>query len=865
METLHVSQADAPLASDVDEAGLGEDGGNEDELLEQAADEREQLLPSTNNPPRHFTDTRDSRSDRYAKAAFLSRYIPELDPDSARATTIRVKMAKRSAMLLMQMGIAILAVTIICSGMTWAILTYPPDERGIGTFFFGSCSSTSTINTAAHAGLNVVSSLFLGAGNYCMQILVAPSREEIDTAHRKGKVTEIGVPSLKNFRHIEKKRTTVWLIIGLVATTLHVLIIDFSWNSTIFASLPVAIIPRAIVTSDFQTASDNWKASDPLPKLPWWELPPAEQREAMNLSTVYSLQSQATSFTHLSKPECIKQFVNPLESTRSLVVVAKNVSSLQNNGSSILDGWTSGWGHGWELSSAWICTEHQISLQDWRYCTWEFGQTFSDNWTVEWSNSGFPPILVDHCLVGEAGNNKERCGLHYSTYVLGIHRQNARTKDVEKRRKTMVTMGDAIHSFLETPHADIAQGDEKSPRKEGVRVCVVEWLAESRVSWAKTISPRAWAAAFLLFTISMGVCIYSITSSFTHLQRLGIDSAVLWQRGFGVHPVMTASSLGPLSKLIKSPTAAMLSNILVANSPQVLVSFLYIFYNNILTRQLVADEWVGFLREDGKKVLRVSSPAGMQRSSYFLSLPLKYSVPLMVLSITLHWLISQSLFLVQSCAFSPGKDGERLPHFDHSTRGYSMLGSTLAVGLAFIMVVALALNSTLRYYHNIPAGFQLMAFNSLALKAVCQRPDGDTDARYFPVRIGVVPDMEDAGADHAPRIVFSTDTELYEPENGCRYLQPVFIEGGGGWHKLTNAIRQTISRCFLSVTEFWDLHSPMAERRQKAFSSHVSEGHLGSVDESEMELTEPFRPQIETSQCKYYALACIVSESANGL
>ncbi|KAJ7909785.1 hypothetical protein B0H13DRAFT_1616212 [Mycena leptocephala] len=83
----------------------------------------------------------------------------------------------------------------------------------------------------------------------------------------------------------------------------------------------------------------------------------------------------------------------------------------------------------------------------------------------------------------------------------------------------------------------------------------------------------------------------------------------------------------------------------MANGPQVLVSFIYLSYNNILTRQLVADEWVRFVRPCGKKPLRVSAPAGMQRSSYFLSLPMRYGVLLMANSMLLHSLISQGLFL----------------------------------------------------------------------------------------------------------------------------------------------------------------------------------------------------------------------------
>lgn len=250
---------------------------------------------------------------------------------------------------------------------------------------------------------------------------------------------------------------------------------------------------------------------------------------------------------------------------------------------------------------------------------------------------------------------------------------------------------------------------------------------------------------------------------------------------------------------------------------------------------------MGFLREDGKKALRVSSPEGMQRSTYFLSLPLKYSIVLMVASIMLHWLISQSVFLVQSCAFGPGTDGERLPALDQSSRGYSILGSTLALSLAGAMVVALSLNSVLRSYHDIPPGFQLMAFNSSALKAVCQRPEGDTDARYFPVRIGAVSDMEDVTAGYTPRLVFSTDTELRTPEHGGQYLQPVFVEREGNWRKLNAAASGSMARCCSFAAELWNSLLLFSARRRRGSYCDGSDGRSGLVDEWEMEPPGTYR------------------------
>ncbi|KAI9875187.1 MAG: hypothetical protein M1830_008780 [Pleopsidium flavum] len=46
-----------------------------------------------------------------------------------------------------------------------------------------------------------------------------------------------------------------------------------------------------------------------------------------------------------------------------------------------------------------------------------------------------------------------------------------------------------------------------------------------------------------------------------------------------------------------------------------------------------------------RKPLRVTQRKGQQRSTYFLSLPLKYAVPLLVFWTAVHWFISETVYL----------------------------------------------------------------------------------------------------------------------------------------------------------------------------------------------------------------------------
>lgn len=124
---------------------------------------------------------------------------------------------------------------------------------------------------------------------------------------------------------------------------------------------------------------------------------------------------------------------------------------------------------------------------------------------------------------------------------------------------------------------------------------------------------------------------------------------------------------------------SLLGNSIEANITQLIFSVIYFVSNGILTAMAQANEWSQYALS--RKGLRVSAaPKGSQRSTYFLSLPYRYSVPFLAFSIIIHWLISESLFLIAVEVYSPSLS--RVEVLDFKTCGYSPVGvvSTLAVG-----------------------------------------------------------------------------------------------------------------------------------------------------------------------------------------
>ena len=148
--------------------------------------------------------------------------------------------------------------------------------------------------------------------------------------------------------------------------------------------------------------------------------------------------------------------------------------------------------------------------------------------------------------------------------------------------------------------------------------------------------------------VLIGISAGLLAQSFPSLRHRGIEVTLsqFWAMGFG--------KLQPYNYLViglpQADPGGFLANVVLSNLPQLILSALYIFYNSMLTTFLVQREFSRMCEPENRKPLRVSEPVGIQRSSYFISLPMRYGVPLYLSSGVMHWLISQSLFLARITA-----------------------------------------------------------------------------------------------------------------------------------------------------------------------------------------------------------------------
>jgi len=294
----------------------------------------------------------------------------------------------------------------------------------------------------------------------------------------------------------------------------------------------------------------------------------------------------------------------------------------------------------------------------------------------------------------------------------------------------------------------------------------------------------------------------------------------MWNTSFG-RPASTA--IIAISFSIQDVKNILIKNVLVANAAQLALSTLYLLFNGMITEISVNEEWSHFgvwhdwqaienhtakLRDKSPKrllakrwikdkflalmelshlsakrqepmrppvaefkpdykLLRVSAPQRMQRSSYFLSLPLRFGVPLQATLVALHWLISQSVFLTQADAYAT--DGSRVAVLDSSKIGYSMSAilATLAVCAGFLVVLA---GFSLR---RIAFDGPVVGTCSAAISAVCHRSACDREAPWMPLKFGERRTGGDVGAADPSSAVghcsLTTYSRLQAPVEGKLY------------------------------------------------------------------------------------------------
>ncbi|KAH8428487.1 uncharacterized protein LDX57_006186 [Aspergillus melleus] len=474
--------------------------------------------------------------------------------------------------------------------------------------------------------------------------------------------------------------------------------------------------------------------------------------------------------------------MDPLSGAGDIVVVTKLLdNSLTNNDSTSFV----------KSFRIWD-TSNWDRLQTWMYDSPDYPHRpylerkllpYAGNWTVNVEDQAIP---VEYCLGGPVQDLSKRCGLHFNTTimiivcvmnfvkVLGVaytwiqslraHRRERRAYN-STAQEALVTIGDSMQSFLKRSDKHtrqmclVSQSDFERGRWYSSLAGSRPWSGPRSIRKFKLASRSVWIATISACTAMLFIVLALLGRGIAQQKNEGVEMSLstFWKAGLGRPNPMTVIQI-----FIHRGPSQFWGAVILANSWQLEISLLYLLYNTLLTRLCIAVEWSHYGLE--RKSLRVSCPKGMQRSTYFLSLPFRYSVPLSVCLLLLHWLVSQSVFLARSAAFLPS--GEPIDSDSSSRACYSTMGIILSLATGIALIVAL-----------VGIGFQRTKFLlppvstcSAAISAACHQPGGDSDAAWLPVKwAAVVPSDAESQPPVVGHCCLTTLANAEAPVKGCLY------------------------------------------------------------------------------------------------
>jgi hypothetical protein len=481
----------------------------------------------------------------------------------------------------------------------------------------------------------------------------------------------------------------------------------------------------------------------------------------------------------LSNEECINAYGpgDGLMSKRgNLLVVTK--SQPANNNNTILLNFRYEYFVTELTGQNWVCSPELLNANDYK-CDWQsLARTANENWNMgdiipdtqtnrfeladEWS--------IDYCL-SQTIDLDGVCQLQYSLVIMLTVLAANMTKFFvifyflyTAHDPVLATIGDGIASFLERPDPFTA-GHPFLTRRSGRRFKSSDpprsrrWKKPRTLRWWSGPSTVRWLITVTLCSLMiMGV---SLLLRVGNQQITSANAGSPYALGFGNYNSAATIHLFKFNEVLTASdftsNSLLIGMVFVANIPQVMVSCLYFAYNTIYTAMVSADEWSRFTTH--RKTLRTTDPVGFQRSTYWLSLPLTYGLPLAAASSALHWLISSSLFISRTEVLDTTGDPESISFMKI---GYSPLAILVSLVFGGTMVLAMIVNGARR----LQPGSVLVANNSLAIAAACQRPEDDINAHLNAVRWGVVREKNIDGKGHC----CFTSREVDPPEVGELYI-----------------------------------------------------------------------------------------------
>ena len=611
---------------------------------------------------------------------------------------------------------ATLSAIVLIANVTWfarAMAVYGT-KNGYGIIQQGDCATSQTLNLWLHLAINVLSTGLFLASTAFMTVSMAPSRAEILYAHSQKKWLTVGLLSFRNIPYISWKKSLVCAFLALTSLPVHLV-----YNSVIFPSLSTNNYFAMVITEKFLSGAPfnvNATSLDPISNIG-----PYNSSDLQAISSTFdNIQNNAHSYDQLDNENCIKAYGQNLLSDRQNLVL---VSSANNSTNSIL---------------VWFSTAVDSSTdpENW-ICSTEPGVGACDTSTVlqdpnAWTVFNYPIL---YCL---SERSKGSCSVKFSSLLaLVVIVCNGLKLTTEiyilfsgHLDDVATSIGDAMASFLvdPDPHTrNMCLMDNKTA-DGALKVPSLQHLprqyAPVRRRWGGAVTRKRWTWTVIAIIASVIPVLVLLGLGFdlTELEGIVTSARVLPQLGFG--------TINPEIVLRLQNYSTIITTSLLANMPQLVFAIVYYFYNGILVSIFTAREYCLFAFEP--RHLRVATPTSDQLGPWLLGMPLGWGIAFNILQTLLHWLISQSLLVVD---ISISNENGILDYFGDSILncGFSLLPIICALVVILVMFLAMIILGLIK----LPRGSPPLAGNcSAAITAACHLRSTNENTPYMALKWG---------------------------------------------------------------------------------------------------------------------------------
>ncbi|KAI8220175.1 hypothetical protein K4K54_008803 [Colletotrichum sp. SAR 10_86] len=575
------------------------------------------------------------------------------------------------------------------------------DLSDMPPFYAADCQDTRRVMVVVRLLVGALSTLVIVSSYIFMQLLVSPTREDVDRAHAQRRWMDIGCMSVKNLRFISNGRRVLFVLFGLIWIPFHLL-------------APASVAETARTTPWVTVLATESFLSGGKYHLPGLGLgaylqdTPGFYSNDLKMSVpeaVEYIAAHAAGWERLSGRECLQKYEYWVNVDKRRHVVA--VMSTDDWDGEFLDSLSSVWYAGvcgFEANKQDLpCGGLTLGLNvtsDSVNGTYEGVSIVSDNrprvptrgasskaeidgmvdehdnWIIPWhakDNLHNTPVLrknltVKYCLSEPFPTHcKARVSntlfLAICLLALAVSALCAIALRILWGQDRLVAVGDAVDSFIRRPDmttrdmCTLGWRDFSSTTVERLQKPKMEgWVHSQRQyvrrrgRWGDSVHVSDWVKLLLPGGVGFIICLLSLISF--------VEAGGGWQKALSAS-IFGQNSSNPIL-MMKYPSESLrafmvmlasrpIGASLVATMPQLLLAILPLILHHTYTRMFIARTWSSYAARF--KTLRVNEPRGEQRENHFFEIPSKYFLSFVTIGTLTRWLCSNAIYVIHVESF----------------------------------------------------------------------------------------------------------------------------------------------------------------------------------------------------------------------